>query len=640
MGATRAPIILAVLLFFAESARPQVIDSSGLVLNVVPGVGDSVRAGATTPIQVTLQNGETRYDGRVTAGFVSVSQAPVEVFRRVELEPGATKRITLYLPATAQASRVRVAYETFRGPLGWRAVRRIEQNVKQLDSELAVFAGISAIPRGLPPDRDENNRHLYNRFFLQPDQLPDRQEGLDMFDVIFLSPPPTQAFTGPQVRALREWVLRGGVLIADASAQSEAYRAGRLGDLLPFIPQGNEQRKLDIFDRETLYATGTRIEGEVLLEANGVPLVMRRNYGLGCTVTFAIAPDDAALLSWNGLPQLWGGILGDLVKPTPSDDDTNLAASAFYGERYTVLANALAQRVTKAPSTGMRLGLVLLLTGLYALVAGPGDYLLVRKLKRPRLTWITFPLIVAFFTLAAYLGARYWIGGDWAMDHQQRTVVFPQLQTALRLDLTGVFVPQGGAYRIRSESQGMLRHIGDMYGLDDALGIDGDEGTLQHAIPIWTHRAYVSSETLETYPEIDTTWTWDNTVIEITNNSEHAIEPTYAIARDAVWLIRDRGNLIQPGATERIVVDRSAARPVDQYSQDRDELTGLAAGMPGRNALLRELNLHGAVGRGAQIVVFNTPGSENPLNVDGAQIENTSSSATIQVVTYPTTIQN
>lgn len=611
---------------------------SGVKIDAQAGVGDIVRPGAMVPIQVTLTNGETAHNGRLRAAFTGAGADQTVVERSVDLAPGAVKRVWLYLPAPAYSFEYKVWYESERG----RRVGELRQNVRPVDASTPMIAAVGVLPRGLPLDESPEGRAtLYTRVMLRPDNLPDRHEGLEMFDVLFLSPALELPLARGQVAAIEDWVLRGGLLIVDASRRTDAYVSGRMAELLPFSPRAQEQRRLSLFGSEVLLAAGDSSQGRVVLESDGMPLVVKRNYGLGCIVAFAVAPDDPEFVGWPGSVAFWRELL------YPVNWDKGREQLGFiqipYGNN---LANQLAESVSGAPSAGLRLGMVLLLTGLYALIAGPGDYWLVRRLKRPKLTWITFPVIVAFFTFVAYFGARFWIGGDWEVRHRQRILVFPEQNLALKYDLTGVFVPRADDYMVRGPGGALVRHLGDMYGLTDRLTIHLDDNALTHRIPIWTHRAYVTSGTTTDYPDVHVEFQRNGTGfdIRVVNRSPLTLNPVRVSHADTARFVVARP--IAPGEERVLTLDAEGRRYQDAQLPDGAQTVSAAQGEPliflasGRvgddsGPFGRELNERAALKRGAVLITFDAAGPGSPLEFADQPASAAYSTLTFQVLAYP-----
>jgi hypothetical protein len=614
---------LTLVCFLVASALAQ----ADLTLTVLAGAGGYVRTDAIVPVQVILANDDIDRTGRVVVSFERWGQTIISAWTAVPLPPDSRKSVFLYVPTTADMpERVTVTYENSRG----RKEAEHSERLNALVAETPILGGVGVLPRELPDDEDAEENKLYYRLSIRPDQVPDRSEGLQMYDALIISPPPMEPLERDQVNALREWIIRGGALAVDASKRTDVFQSGTFRDLLPYLPSGEEQATLKAFGRETIFTSGTIRGGEILLESDNRPLVIRRNLGLGSITCFAVAPDDPALLNWSGREDLWEDVLGTLHLDEEVPDDGQ-SYSELYDRR-----QEFTSRVQAPQRTGLRLGLVLLLTALYALAVGPGDYWLVRKLGRPKLTWVTFPLIVTFFTVAAWLGAKAWIGGEMAAASKQRFLVCADTNMALRYDLINLFAPTTADYTLTTDNEATLQHISSG-SASMRIAIDQDERAVIHRIPIWQSGLYGASGRAEQFPAVSLRLDRqrDNVHATVTNLSKETLV-------DGVFLYANRvlpaGNTLRPGKLDRADLEGSGMlnrREERTLSQRVPEMAQLTFGRRMFWAPVREFDLRDALRRGALIYVarIQKP-SDNPLIVDGSQRpENTT--ATLVAVAYP-----
>ena len=513
-------ILAAVLCagFISRAAWADV--SEDISLTLWAGAGGAVGTGAVNTVQVLARNGgEETYEGALTAAFPEQGKHEFVAVHSLELPPGSVKRVNLYVPYYGFEPEVRVRFET----PGESAVE-VRETVRGIASSTGVVGAVGRLPRGLPPNRQTNpDRQLYAQLFLQPEQIPDRAVGLELYDAIFLTPPLRQPLTSAQARALRDWVLRGGRLFVDASERTAAFEQESLRAWLPYVPTSTEQGRLAALGEEVVYTRGRHTAGEILLGSDDTPLIVRQHFGLGVVTVFAVNPDDPAFLGWNENEAFWYSAFAGVI---PLQDDRSIvdAMTDVVQNTETEAARQLTQQVSGETDASVRLGLVLLMTALYAFVAGPGDYWLVRRLGRPQLTWITFPLIVIAFTLAAYLGARWWIGGEFSSRYERTTTYVADAGVALESHLTGIFAPRPETYKIETPNDSYTRYLGAYFNLEDPVRYFQDRGLLQHDVPIWTHRAYLTESTKDT--EAPVTYTVERRgleeVVHITNTSDIA----------------------------------------------------------------------------------------------------------------------
>ncbi|TWT94808.1 hypothetical protein Pla108_36590 [Botrimarina colliarenosi] len=234
-----------------------------------------------------------------------------------------------------------------------------------------------------------------------------------------------------RVRALVEWVKSGGRIVVSCGAGAPALLApgGPLAEFSPgdFVGPSSIavataiERFTDAPDAESIDLRGGALNvasfenarGQVLAFAgrsvDETPLIFRTPLGFG-EVTFVAFDLDAPLIvGWKGRPPLLRrllGIAGDAASTQPTYNQ------GWYNGQD--LVNVLLARLDNL-FTGVRTAPFLAIVGLvalYLLLIGPGDYFFVKKvLGRVEATWVTFPLLVALTSAAAYYGA-YWLKGD------------------------------------------------------------------------------------------------------------------------------------------------------------------------------------------------------------------------------------
>jgi len=609
-------------------------------LHAEAGVGDRVRSGAVVPVRVQLTNhSEEDYRGRVGVAFESslVPGSGTWAYRNLPMPPGAKKSAYLYLPSLGAAGRVLVRYENGRG----QVVEAFEGQVQLFPRDAPVLLGVDVPPSGLP-DTKVDGQDIYYRVSMTAEKLPPDLEGLLMFDAIVLSPPPYTPLRTNQTIALRDWVLRGGILIVDCSRRTDFFREGMFADLLPYRPTASRQGQPAIFDRELLYTVGNIRGGEILLEADDTPLVVRRRLGLGSVTCFAVDPDSPAFKNYSGRESLWDTILQNMRLPEKVSR-LDMGDPSQYNQQ--VRASVI-EAVDTGPRTSVRLGIVVLLTALYALAVGPGDYLLVKKLRRPKLTWITFPLIVIAFTAAAYYGARAYVGGQLSVTSRERVVVFPDDNLAIEFDLASVFAPAGARYAIATNEDGMLLPMTPTHQLSDTdTRIFIDDGRVEQYIPVWTRRAYRRSTTLSPGPGIafELYAEGDDVFARIRNLTDYTLEQNHVAYKSRIFSLPQLR--VKPDETvETRVCAVSDLEGSDMVEWRRDQqgstnrftkhLAILYERAPDPLIDMRELDLRLALDQGAAVFVSGDAGmAPSSLSVN-SNLRPESGRRTVQVVTY------
>jgi hypothetical protein len=287
---------------------------------------------------------------------------------------------------------------------------------------------------------------------LLPALLPDNPIALGGLDALYLNSERALDLRQPQQEALAQWIRAGGHLIVGVEAISDVNASPWLRSLVPtrltdvvtvhdhpemqqWIRSSLAGDRLDVapspatdawvtdpttdrpfadlpddreFESASLQvAVGEAQEARVLVAAGQIPLIVQRAYGLGRVTVLMFSPEREPFKSWKSLPALWSRLTGVPPQWYVSTDQQNYgrwAADGIFG------AMIDSRQIRKLP-----VGWLLLLLVAYLAVIGPVDRWWLKKLGKPMLTWITFPLYVVCFSGLIYLigyklraGEREW----------------------------------------------------------------------------------------------------------------------------------------------------------------------------------------------------------------------------------------
>jgi hypothetical protein len=249
------------------------------------------------------------------------------------------------------------------------------------------------------------------------DEFPDTLAALEMFSTVVISG--AVSFNPGQLTALRAWASGGGHLIVSCSDEVGTLLESDFGRWLDSHFQlANETKKVtdaDLGAMQQLLPRSTRISTLMwdvqmsqigsdqitsLAESANGSLVARASVGAGRITFVAVNLGRKPLSRWTSLPDFYGMlILGQDFNQTNAPQRSSRISSSGV----TDLSTQLMATVDPVPTTGRwAVWSVMGITFLWLLLAGPVDYLLVVVLlKRPYLTWLTFPtwVVLAFVGL-------------------------------------------------------------------------------------------------------------------------------------------------------------------------------------------------------------------------------------------------
>ncbi len=273
---------------------------------------------------------------------------------------------------------------------------------------------------------------------LQGNQLPGRVESLEAIDDLVIdtsNPQVLESIDAGRAEAIKAWVRAGGHLVIVVGAQRQQLLDSSLKPILPAIPAGSV-RSFDLGAIESLVASRNPIVGTgksltvtkfdeiaqrggvVIDTASSTPLLVRGMHGFGRVTLIGLDVNDGPFAVWKDRTLFWAKAL-DLRRQVQEESrntgNNPLAANGgFYQAGASDIASLLRSAIDQfAGVKVVGFGLVVTLIVIYLLAIGPGDFLLVKYLlKRPELTWVTFPLLVAIVTGVVYVLTYRFKGSD------------------------------------------------------------------------------------------------------------------------------------------------------------------------------------------------------------------------------------
>ena len=232
--------------------------------------------------------------------------------------------------------------------------------------------------------------------------LPTHPDALESLEILAVIGP--QEISAETSKALRAWVADGGHLILSIADPDEFHNLA-VSDWIPIEVTGQSRLR-------ELSGIMTQVPGSVPIRISTVD-AMQFEFEYGQTVASTL---DGPL--WAKLPYGFGhvSVIGVDISRRPFVDWTSLPLLCERLTNYQRVSDQSRRRTgTQLSQTGITELKTQLITGLdrysqfdkpsswlamgyivaFLLAIGPIDYLLVHKLlKRPHLTWVTFPLMV------------------------------------------------------------------------------------------------------------------------------------------------------------------------------------------------------------------------------------------------------
>ncbi len=449
-------IALCVVILLAGTCAPaSAQDDQGLTVSISAGFDGYCRSNTWCPVYVVLSNEGIDVEGELQTSFDGDVNPGIYV-KRVTLPAHSRKAYFFYLPFHGLSTRPKIVVRLM---VGQKVVVSRSVMVTLLEDDERLYGVVSDAPSDLAflgavaPGAGKALVAQLDLESLPP--VPLSWEGLD---VLVFDDVDTTTFSGEQKQALSTWVAHGGHLVVGGGAGAVRTAAG-LGDLLPVSIGGT--RSVD--DLRALgelvgvsavpgpyaVAEATLRHGEVLAEQEGVVLIARRTIGGGYVTFLAFDVGVNPFADWDDSVRLWQWIVG-----------------SFSLWRQPAIQNGYQAREAVSTIPGMRHPSILQILGfllVYVILIGPVNYVVLRKLDRRELAWVTIPVLILGFSACAYVTGFQLRGFD-AIVHRLAVVYVPRESQVGRVSqLVGIFSPRRTNYDVWIEGLEARALSGDYY---------------------------------------------------------------------------------------------------------------------------------------------------------------------------------
>lgn len=438
---------------------------AGVTMTAEAGLGSRLKLGKWAPVRCVLFNDTGREVRGVVAVELPASDKGTHRYTvHVNLPSPSKRAATMYIRPTQYLDEIPVKFTAADGS------GVIEQRitvVTQMDST-PVALTVTKRDIGLRRATTFGSMTHIDVADARLRDLPDRAIGYGPVDVLIADGVSFRNLTPEQERALRHWVLDGGRLVVAGGRHSDLIPGTVLDDLLP-VTVGRQFTRTVATEKTALRKRGygaikvtvpatekpvviarckPRPDADVLVEdSDGLPLIVSRKMGEGGVMFLAFDLSSAPMLTNERLPALYRGILQwtGLISP---DYDRSFPRWMLQPPEQSAQISAAIQAAVyqTAATTVPPLSSLALFLGAYVLVVGPLDYLLLKRLRRRHWTLVTFPLIVAGFTYAAYYAASQFKGRQVFVN--EINVVRQRGNSAHVHGYVGVYSPKTATYDI------------------------------------------------------------------------------------------------------------------------------------------------------------------------------------------------
>jgi hypothetical protein len=512
--------------------------------------------GGWIAIAVSLVN-----DGEPTQGDLAAATDEGAVQRFVEMPAGARKVVMLYVKPEAFQRRITVQYREPNGTV--EAVVEVRV-LEQSSNQFAIVGDGAGMLRPQLSAADELG--LPAPLAMSPADIPERSEPIDGLSAIVWADDST-ALTEGQRRAIERWVASGGQLVVVGGPDWQA-RTGGFTDLLPLDELGAEDAvphaqlaawsgaSAPPADTATI-STGTlRDDARALITADdGTILASMRSIGAGRVILLGTDLATDGYRAWEGSPGLWARLL-----PTSA-----LLEQFFGGFPIAEEAdNSMGTALSNLPSLEVPPAELLLVVIVgYILLIGPISYVILRRMDRRELAWVTAPLLIVVFTACSF-GIGTTLKGSAVVINQISLIRTNTGGASATVEsYAGIFSPDRSAYDLTVEADALMSRLrpNTFDGRPRATSAEVviEQGNPAHvqglAIGVFGFEAIRADTIVEHQPALRVSWrTTDGDVVgTVTNTSEVRVtDVAYISSSSGGDMIEEE---LAPGASAEFTLD-------------------------------------------------------------------------------------
>lgn len=430
-----------------------------ITLSVEAGFDGSFREDQWMPVYIRVGNDGDDVEGQLVVRPETSNNAVNNTYTLpISLPQGSRKAVFLYITAHSFANQIRVELIDNAGVV----IAAEPANLRSIESRDQLYVVVTQSAVGttdLTGVHDAGYGGFQANWII--DNIPDKAAALSSVNAMLFSDIDTGTLSSIQQQAIADWVVQGGHLLVTGGTNWQATATGLL-DMLPLKPDNSTTvDNLDSisawtrFDgpgltQQAVIATGAlQPESTALVNTEAdVPLVARRSLGNGTVDYLTFEPNAQPLRGWGGLTDFWLA-LASTVSSQPSWSygigNWNDAASS---------ANIL-PGVDLLPDILPLCGFLALYIGL----VGPLNYLILNRLNRRELAWVTIPLFIVLFSALAWIVGFNLRGNEVTLSRLTVVESWPDTDRAHVQEVLGLLSPRRAEYTLAAAEGSLFRSI-------------------------------------------------------------------------------------------------------------------------------------------------------------------------------------
>lgn len=383
------------------------VDNDKFDVRIDVGYNNNYKIGFSTPINVTIKNNYKDINGEVEIQVPSTPGKYMSYVKPISLQKDAEKVITINVPVGMNRpiyslniynGKDKVYEENIRIGMAANDVTSfigiLSDDFDSLSyiNKVPATAGVSLVTRTIKLDEKSFPEDIFT---------------LNAFNIIVINDYDTSRYSKLQYDILKQWVNNGGTLLLGTGSKynktlsvfKDDFIMGTQGSvkgittskIYELATNGDSKNDAQV---DTLSLSIK--DSKVLIEDKDVILAQSLKKGKGVVGIVAFDLGQAPFANWNNNTAFMEKLLG-IINPemTTSRNNTDYLQNNLY-----MINNSMNQFSEMATAKTSSFYLILFI---YVLVVAPLSYIILKKMDKRELMWITVPVLAIIFGLIVFI---------------------------------------------------------------------------------------------------------------------------------------------------------------------------------------------------------------------------------------------
>lgn len=448
-----AALCISMLILTAFPARA---DAADIMTRIEVGFNNAYKMENWTPVRVRLKNTGSDIEGSLEV-IVPHYNSSISYSVPVVIPGDTTKEYTVMVKIHGIIRSLDVMLKNKSGRV---LEKQTIRDINSIMNDVSLLGIVTDDGSSLGYFRDKVSGFVFSYFdavTMYAGTFPDRKEILDNFGILIINNLESDSLTKDQTAALNAWLKGGGVLIVGTGINGSRTLSGLSPSVVP-VSAGDLLTLDDLSsleDMSGLDAPGGKLTvmeldkntGEAVLAQDDHVLVKRIASGKGYIYVSAFDLGTEPYLGWEGNLRLWDILLNLTL---PQQKLSEITSPNIYKETPVDLLAAI-PAMDMPPIT-----YILFIFLLYLGMAGPLNYLVLKRIDKREWSWFTIPALSIVFAVLIYAIGFGTKGNELVLSTISVLEMDKDSDQGNLTRYMGVFMPTRGDYKIDIDTDGLI----------------------------------------------------------------------------------------------------------------------------------------------------------------------------------------